>query len=147
MRPAAAKEYFREQIDEATYREARAAHQSQPRGDERVRSRSNPQIAHFVNLEERKCSCPANYFGKKFCYHLRVARWAKWLQISIAEVIARLAEVEEHGGCGQVTCSPCVGASSYPCVKLPESQTAFARLVAYQFEQSFSLTESKGFQE
>lgn len=66
---------------------------------------------HQVRLAERKCTCMGNQYGKKFCRHLRIARWSKRLSITVAEVLRRAA-----AGCASLDCSFCLDHSStYPC--------------------------------
>lgn len=80
---------------------------------------------HQVRLAEKKCTCLGNQYGKKFCRHLKIARWSKRLSISVAEVLRRI-----KAGCGSLDCSFCLDArSAYPCPRSAEAQATFRAMV------------------
>lgn len=80
---------------------------------------------HQVRLAERKCTCMGNQYGKKFCRHLRIARWAKRLSITVAEVLRRAA-----AGCASLDCSFCLDhRSTYPCPRSAAGRRMFSDLV------------------
>jgi hypothetical protein len=106
---AATKQMLRERIA------AQRVDEPSDRETIEVPSRTGRHV-HSVNLRAHKCTCSDFYFRKAFCYHMRVARWSVWLNISVAEVLANLLRGKERFGCkAGAGCSFCAsGSAAHP---------------------------------